>query len=210
MSLQGLCFTLRLKFWQGRNLIWARHSRNTGQSPPVSKGCEIPQREGVPWDSWVKCSKEIQPRTRNEFPWQIHLHQVLPNHIRGLSLSTDLSYGRTYLRAWETRGATLKDKMQQVLRVPRMFCCLLEKFSCSQGHNLSQLVLRVPDHSQDSNEPRVCGTVLFKGEGRKLSVPICYKQHSAELQVSWPRAQDLLLLTKTHRWGSRVKNSPPQ
>lgn len=94
--------------------------------------------------------------------------------------------------------------------IPRMFCCLLEKFSCSQGHNLSQLVVRVPDHNQDSNEPRVCRAVLFKGEGRKLSVSICYKQHSAGLQVSWPSAQDLLLHTKTHRWGSRIKNSPPQ
>lgn len=45
LSLQALCFTLTLKFWQGRNPIWARPSRNTGQSPPVSKGCEIPQGE---------------------------------------------------------------------------------------------------------------------------------------------------------------------
>lgn len=164
----------------------------------------------MPTQSLQKTKKTHSNHHQNHLNLKEEKPNPRPNHIRGLSLSTDLSYGRTYFRAWGTSGTilTLKEKIWQVLRAPRMFCCLLEKLSCPQGHNLSlsQLVLGVPDHIQDSNEPRV----LFKGEGRKLSVSMCYKQHPAELQVSWQSAEDLLLHTKTQRWGSRVKNSPPK
>lgn len=71
---------------------------------PVSEGCDITQRAVVSWDSWVNCSKEIQTTlSGTSFYGQVHLHckrpQRLPHHMRGLSLTKDLSYGGTYCRA---------------------------------------------------------------------------------------------------------------
>lgn len=116
----------------------------------------------------------------------MHLHQVL---LRGLSLSKDLSYGRTYFRV--SSGAILIPKGPQDSQD-----VLLPAGEILSTKVLAQLVLRTPGHNQDLNEPCACRAVLFQGKGRKLSVCICYNQHSAELQVSWPSAEDLLLHTR--------------
>lgn len=81
--------------------------------------------------------------------------QVLPSHIRGFS------YGRTYFRAWESQSAILILKDSSSSAFPGCSAAPGEVLLSTTGHSLSQLLLRMPDHSQDLNEACVCRAVLF-------------------------------------------------